>query len=331
MSINETETEAENESDSPTWRLHFKPYVNGKRVKWGEVTLNLVAGQRCELKLDYEDSTFIGDPDAFLALEYQEGVEGQGLVFDPPLGQYCEMAEGTTSLSWLIITDQAPSGPFGLKFKFPIGSTLPDSPLLPGEVINIAQEVDVVFEEFPLDFEENAVAYPCLGARHTFSVRPKPSSQLLDKPIKLIWGGDSLGVVVTPPLENDQLLTQGGVTWELDCLDTTNVGDFSLQLMLVGWEGVSPPLAMSLGHNLVRAERWSEEHDRWPDITWYSHHIRAISVFLNKPSPGVQVTVRRNDNTSYNNTNSQGEAQADVYDDTIIEMKIFNKYDGSIV
>ncbi|WP_460144879.1 hypothetical protein [Pseudomonas sp. S2_A02] len=318
---------------SPTWRLHFKPYVNGNRVKWGEVTLNLVAGQRCELKLDYEDSTFIGDPDAFLALEYQEGVEGQGLVFDPPLGQYCEMAEGTTSLNWSIFTDQAPSGPFGLKFKFPIGSTLPDSPLLPGEIVNIAQEVDVIFDEFPVTFE-TSTAYPCHGATHTFTVRPKPSSYFLNKEVKLLWGGksaESLGVVITPALENVRQLTVEGLTWEVNCLSTTEDGDFSLQLGLVDSWVVSSPLTMSLGHNLLTAERWQTSHHQWPDIEWTSYHIRVKSAFTEKVISGVKVILEYPGGEENKRTDAKGEFATTISQQSIRRLKVYNPYNKDYV
>lgn len=308
---------------SPTWRLHFKPYVNGERVKWDEVTLHLVAGQKCTLMLDYEDSTFIGDPDGFLALVYEEGAEGQGLVFDPPLGQYCEMAEGTTSLSWTISSDKAPSGLFGLQFKFSVDSTLPPSPLLPGEIINIAQEVDVVFDEFPVTFETGA-AYPCHGATHTFTVRPKPSSQLLNKNVKLGWGGESLGVVVTPSLGSAQLLGPDGVTWTLDCRNANTKGDFSLQLILMEGGGTSAPLQMSLGHNLVRAERWTTEHPGfWPEwVPYYISNIRAISVHLNSVAPGVPVFVN---GTQRGSTDRQGVFSSKE------SQKLYNHYDKTLV
>ena len=313
---------------SDTWNVHFRPSWNDEKFYWNEFSLGLVAGTKCTLMLEYRFNPFIGDPDGFLALEYVKGAEGQGLIFDPPLGQMCEMAEGTTSLSWSVTTEQAGSGPFELQFKFPDESTLPNSPVQPGEVINLAQELEVKFDEFPVLFAEDSHAYPCHGAKHTFTVRPTPSSQLLNKKVKLVWGGvpaENFGMVVTPSLQNEQLLTLEGVTWELDCSNTTSNGDFSLQLMLEEPARLSPPLAMSLGHNLVSAVRWTTGPVGGEGGEIYLDHIRATSVILNKPAPGVRVT------SSTNNFSELTDSKGEVIEHSPAGLRIINHYDGSSV
>ncbi|WP_223490709.1 hypothetical protein [Pseudomonas sp. A-RE-19] len=310
---------------SSTWNLHFRPYIDGERVKWNEVTLRLFDGETRVFKLDYEYSTLIGDPEALLAL-YAKDTDG--VVFDPQLGTYHPMAEGTTSMSWTVSSQQASSGPFELQFKFPVDSSLPSSPLVPGEIINLVQDVEVKLDELPVTFEKDVTAYPCHGATHTVTVKPKPSSSMLNKPVKLVWKGEtaeSLGVVVTPSLDEEQLLTLEGVTWVLDCTNTTSNGDFSLQLMLVETGRVSPPLAMSLGHNLVRADHWitGPHYEGWPEWTeYYRSHIRAISVHLNSLASNVKVTIG---NGSQGLTNSKGEYESRY------SLKIINQYDQSIV
>lgn len=323
-------TSTSTSTSSSTWLQEFRPYVNDVEVDWLDVKLNLVSGEICTLKLDYKYSWLIGAPEGFLALEYASDVEEQGLVFDPPLEQRCEMAKGTTSLSWSIFTEIAHSGPFVLNFSLPEFEQLPNSPPLPGEVVNFAQEVDVKFDEFSVDF--GASAYPCHGARHTVNVRPKPSSQFLNKPIKLVWGGEpaaNLGVVVAPSLGREQLLTPEGVTWELNCLDTTRNGDFFLQLMLVESGVRSSPLAMSLGHNHVTVERWSTAEYQWPDIEWQKYHIRATSVFLKKGVPGVRVT--RATNQFFYFTDSKGEAATTISTQAGGRLEVHNKYDGTVI
>ncbi len=325
-----TSTSTSTSTSSSTWLQEFRPYVNDVEVDWLDVKLNLVSGEICTLKLDYKYSWLIGAPEGFLALEYASDVEEQGLVFDPPLEQRCEMAKGTTSLSWSIFTEIAHSGPFVLNFSLPEFEQLPNSPPLPGEVVNFAQEVDVKFDEFSVDF--GASAYPCHGARHTVTVRPKPSSQFLNKPIKLVWGGEpaaNLGVVVAPSLGREQLLTSEGVTWELNCLDTTRNGDFFLQLMLVESGVRSSPLAMSLGHNHVTVERWSTAEYQWPDIEWQKYHIRATSVFLKKGVPGVRVT--RATNQFFYFTDSKGEAATTISTQAGGRLEVQNKYDGTVI
>lgn len=318
-------------STSSTWLQEFAPYVNGKKVRWPDLMLNLVAGEICTLTLDYEYSWLIGDPDAFLALEYTPGAEGQGLVFDPPLGQQCEMAEGSTSLSWSVSTEHAHSGPFVLQFALPKFEQLSKSPPLPGAVVNFAQELEVKFDEFSTTF--GASAYPCHGATHRVYVRAKPSSQFLNKPIKLVWGGEpagSLGLMVSPSLGSAQLLSLEWVSWELNCLNTTKNGDFSLQLMLVEAGVMSLPLAMSLGHNYVTVERWTTDEFRWPDIEWHQRHIRAKSVFSKTRAQGVPVT-KAGSNVTYKYTDSSGEAATTITSQDGGRLEIHNRYDGTVV
>lgn len=319
-------------SHSNTWLQEFAPYVNGQRVKWPDLALNLLDNDECTLTLDYEYSWLIGDPDAFITMRYQSGQEGHGLVFDPPLGQLIEMAEGSTSLTWTIKTDGAPSGAFGLEFALPLIGDLPPSPPVPGTILNMAQELEIKFDEFDVAF--GGGAFPCLGAKHTFTVRPKPSSKLLDKAFKLTWGaepGADLGVKIAPALGAEELLTQEGKTWELDCLNSTQSGDFSLQLTLVESGVTSSPLTLLLAHNLVTVQRWIEEHWQYPALTWYTHHIRATSVFLNKPAVGVVVTVIRDDYISYPRTNGAGLFVMDNRNNANISMSVLNHYNGIVV
>ncbi|MGG7646485.1 hypothetical protein ACQ4OB_00410 [Pseudomonas sp. ES4] len=307
-----------------TWYQEFMPYVNGQRIRWDDLDLKLFAGGVCELKLDYEYSWLIGDPDAQIALEYQPGNEGQGLVFDPPLGQLVEMAEGTTSLSWTIKATAASSGSFALQFAMPQFVEVPKSPPLPGAILDFAQELEAKYDEFPVPFGANA--YPCHGAKHTFTVLPKPGSQWLNKKIRLLMRGENLGVVVSPSLESEQLLTPEGVMWELDCLGTTQKGSFSLQVMLVEFEGNIPPLNMLLAHNLVTAEHWiTGPHWAFPDLEYYLWHVRATSVFLKTLAPGV-ATMYENGTPSNSVTGKNGEDSSRVS-----YLKIVNRYDGSVV
>ncbi|SEN51857.1 hypothetical protein SAMN03159293_00223 [Pseudomonas sp. NFACC39-1] len=313
-----------------TWFQEFRPYVNDRPVRWPDVELNLVPGEACTLTLDYEYSWLIGNPDARILLEYKPGEEAQGLVFDPPLGQLVAMEAGSTALSWSISPGEGQGGTFVLQFGMPLIEEMPKSPPLPGRVVDVAQALHVKFDEFALTFGEGA-AYPCHGASHTFTVWCEPSSPLLNKQVKLVWEGESavsLGVVVTPALESAQLLTPEGARWELNCRDTTRDGDFSLRMDVVESGVTTGLLAMSLGHNLVRAERWTTgpfpSFD--PLLDYYLKHIRAISKFLNEPAPGVRTLLN---GTPYNRTNAQGEVSATQLEGESMSLSIVNRYDAS--
>ncbi|MHC8388057.1 hypothetical protein ACYZTM_08505 [Pseudomonas sp. MDT2-39-1] len=317
-----------------TWLQEFRVYVNDVEVDWFDVRLNLVAGEICTLKLDYKYSWLIGQSEGFLALEYSPNAEGQGLVFDPPLGQLCEMAKDTTSLSWSISTEYAHSGTFELHFALPKFEQLAKSPPLPGVVVDFAQELEVKFDEFPTAF--GASAFPCHGATHTVTVQLKPSSSLLNTPVKLLWAGEpatALGVVVTPSVEDVQLLGPDGASWTLNCLDTIENGDFSLQLMFVEWGRELLPLTMSLGHNLVTAKRWSESTESLPGYPRKLEKIRAISSFLKIPVSGVLVNLQEGSHRFYDRYSDViGEvSSSNVDEDVYISMRIVNTYDSSVV
>lgn len=320
---------------SSTWLQEFTPYVNGVRVKWPDLMLNVAEGETCTLMLDYEYSWLIGDPDAFLVLDYVPGREGQGLTFDPPLGQPIEMAEGTIALSWTISIEQASTCDFELQFSIARMADLPKSPIVPGLTRDIAQEVEVIFDEFPVTFRTSTI-YPCQGAKHTVTVRPKPSSPLLDQPVILLLDGetvDKFGMRVTPKLVDARPLSAEGLTWELDCAEAI-AGRFTLQLKLAGTVFKSSPLEASLGHNLVTAEHWSKyvEPGRPGMEPYTAYYIRATSSFLNLPANGLRVTVSLSSGTvTQEITRVNGEAVWNDYRRTFRNMEILNLYDGSVV
>lgn len=311
-----------------TWLQEFKLYVDGEPVRWPDVELGLTSEKICVLTLDYEYSWLIGDPDAQLLMEYKQGGEMQGLIFDPPLGQLVAMTQGSTALSWTITTTQVQGGTFILQFAMPLMSGLGKSPPLPGSATYVPVEFDVEFDEFSVDF--GGAAYPCHGATHTFAVRPKPSSRFLNRNVKLIWEGESpddLGVVVTPAMDIVQLLTPEGVTWELNCRSTVKDGDFSLRLEVLENEDTTEPLSMSLGHNLVDAERWTTNLAMESPSPVREKHIRATSRFLNTVAPNVEVQ-GANPNLR---TDANGEASVKEFFDDDFYLFIINRYGGGRV
>lgn len=317
--------------ESNTWLQEFMPFVNGQRVRWPDLKLNLLPGDVCTVTLDYEYSYLIGLPESRIGLYYLAGDDESGLVFEPPLEQLIDMATGTTSVSWTITAQNAPSTAFVLQFELPLFG-LPGSPPVLGTLWNLAQELDIKFDEVDVAFPGSA--FPCLGAKHKLTVRPKPSSRLLNKPIKLEWEkapGANLGVAISPALGTEELLTQEGITWELDCLDSTQSGDFSLQITLVEWGVTSSPLTMSLAHNLVTVERWTTEHTTpIGHEKWIKRHIRATSRFSGKRANGVRVN-KAGSSQTFRITDSLGEAATNVHTQGVRRLEILKRYDGTIV
>ncbi|MFJ2480933.1 hypothetical protein ACIOWE_11720 [Pseudomonas sp. NPDC087598] len=309
-----------------SWLEGFSPLVNGQKVEWHSIQLNMVGGESVELGLEFERNWLIGNPAGFLALEYLPGAVGQGLVFDPPLPTLRKMLEGTTSLSWMITSEQANSGPFDVRFGLPLLNVSSSSPLS-GKVLNIAQEFEVKFDDFLVG--SKSVSFPCIGAEHEFSLMPLPGCQLLGESFRLQIKNAPSGVQLIPILEM-QIFKPEKLTYKLDCRKATGSGEFNVELMFVNEKQEITILLfkMSLGHNLVTVERWSEEKFRWPDIYWTEYFLLATSAFLKTPASGVRVNRAGSGyfaTTSSDGVVSTGSASSGG------RLEVVNPYDGSVV
>ncbi|MHC8383291.1 hypothetical protein [Pseudomonas sp. LB3P14] len=315
-----------------TWLLHFRLYINDQKVTWLGLHLHLAAGKSCKVTLEYEHSPFIGTDEGALALHLESGAEVPGITCEPLFEQLVEMTKGTISKTWLISTSQANSSEFKLYFTMPRYDVMPKSPEINVSIINFAQEVEVKFDKFPLLLGPSKHAYPCRGAKHTVTVTPLLPSQLLNKKVKLLWSGSSaanLGIRVEPAVAREQLLTQEGVTWEVDCVTAILDGWFALQLVIVELGAESLPLSFSLGDNLLGAYAWTEKPaaDRWED------HCTVFSKFSRLPVSGVIVKVTQHGSVGDMVTDSQGLCKVGYYPswDPNISFKLENPYDGSLV
>jgi hypothetical protein len=216
---------------------------------------------------------------------------------------------------------------FGLKLTSPV---LPDWQL-PVQVIavDLAQSVDVDFDAIPQVFGGKA-AYLCLGATHTLSVRPKSDSLLLHHPVKLTLThqADGLGVTVSPrgyyrPLEED------GLSWSVDCANSSKNGNFVLRMDSELWGYKVPGMPISLGHNKV--EITERDGPRQIDGRW-RYGIRVTSAFSGQPAGDVPVTITISGSGDVQrSTQPDGWIYVHYDDGQTVSFSIHNGYDGTTV
>lgn len=303
--------------NADTWLQEFTLWLNGEEVDLAGGELKILRGVSNELELRVRPHSWL-IPWAELALEDHSETEPAGLGFSPELGVSRKL-DGSP-VRWSVWTDPSSSDAFTLKFT---SQTLPDH-LLKGQIIDFdaSAELEVSFDTFAESFGSNV--YPCLGATHTIRVKAKSGSRLIGSQVKLGWEGasaESLGIVLTPALDVEQLLDKEELVWTLDCKDGTRNDVFSLTLNKADHQWATKPLAMSLGHNSVTAKRGFDQNYNVVTIT-------ATSTFLNVPASGVFVSVFWQGGSDYIYTQENGVATYPA-GTQLREFRINNLYDGT--
>lgn len=123
-----------------TWRANFRPHLDGARNRWEDLVLNLVSGKRYQLKLEFDESYLIGDPESPIAIHFVPSGDVSGIEAVPPEGQLIEMVRDPdtfSSLIWTLSTEHAYPGPFHIFFRMPLYVGMPDSPLISGSIENL--------------------------------------------------------------------------------------------------------------------------------------------------------------------------------------------------
>jgi hypothetical protein len=308
------------------WAQAFELYLEGEKVDLAKGDLALLRGKPYELELKVNSgSPFIG---CSVTLDDLSQAEALGLRFFPPLGAPQTLEEGQ-SVRWSITSNTGNSGYFGLKL---ISFGLPDWQL-PGRVIaqDLSEEVDVHFDNFGKVFGGDP-AYPCIGATHTVTLRPKVHSQLMGKDVILEVTEEAagLGVVVSPEPNLPQTLEADGVSWTFNCVDSTKSGNFSVRLRVLEWELSSLALPMSLGDNKVKViEHEGPIQIGWP-VSWRTS-VCVASEFTEKVV-AVPVTVQIfGEKPWVGSTDSRGWIYVYHEEHQYVSFTFYNRYDGSTV
>lgn len=308
-----------------SWEQPFSLYLNDQWIVPACGQLVLLPGTSYELKLGVNDDTQMGST---VTLENLADAVQHGLEFDPPLGTPQTITAGMAR--WSITAGAGSHGFFGLKLT---SSRLPDW-WLPGRVISVdlAEEVEVSFDTFATAF--GRAAFPCRGATHTFTVRPKPDSRLLGEKVTLEWLGEAaadLGVVVSPDPAVPQTMGEDGVSWTFDCVNSSKDGTFTVQLKVPGWRFTSIPLTMSLAHNKVRITETFGPKEMGGSAPYYRYGVCVASAFTGQAAGGRPALLEVSGSEPVvRNTEVNGWIYVSYYEGQTASFTFVNPYDGSI-
>jgi hypothetical protein len=316
-------------ANSDTWLQEFTLWLNGEEVSLVDGKLLLSHATAHDLELRIRPHSWL-IPWAEVALEDSSGAQALGLTFDPGL-ETLRPVDGEP-IRWSVDNDGPWSnGDFTLKLTSP---SIPDR-LLPGQLFDIEAELEMKFDSFATVFGHNT-SYPCHGALHVVRLRAKAGGSLMGAYVRLGWQGESaesLGVKVTPELEQEYQLGQDWLSWTLDCRGSLRNGEFALTLKTRNDQWLILPAAMHLAHNWVTAERWREDIEMGSGQIMTRNGIRATSRISKELAPSVRVSVQHSDSseTYYKTTDLAGEAIVNTYNGVTADLKIYNHYDGSTV
>lgn len=319
-----TETYEVNAVLQDEWAKEAELYLDGQRVDLAASDFVLSRGRVEAYKLELKVNKGSALPGSTVTLQNLWGATERGLTFVPDL-ETPQLIEEGLSVHWYIFAEKASGGIFGLNLT---SSVLPDWQL-PGRVeAHITEMVDVAFDSFAQVFG-GGPAYPCLGATHTVTVKPRQPGPLLGQNVTLALsdGAAELGVVVSP--DTPQALGTEGVSWTLSCVDSHKNGDFAVWLKVQAWNSESAALPMVLGHNKVRiTEKYGPTDEAGG---WGRYGIRATSTFTELPAGDVSVTVHfPGGQPTLRKTGQDGWLYV-RYDGDIPTLSIDNRYDGSTV
>ncbi|UST77861.1 hypothetical protein [Pseudomonas siliginis] len=303
------------------WAQAAELYLDGERVDAASelVLLRKNLPYKLELKIA-DDSVLIGST---VTLQNFWGAKERGLTFNPDLGTPLTINKGS-SIHWYISTEEANSGFYGLSLA---SSILPDWEL-PGRVEagDLADAVRFDLDGFPQVFG-GAPAYPCLGATHTLTLRPQDSSFLLGQDVVLELSAQAadLGVTLSPSIP--QTLGEDGLSWLLNCVDSTSAGDFAVWLKVPALEFSSLELPMSLAHNSAEVSERFGPQQMGGSASFWRYGIRAVSTFTGLPAGGVPVTVAVTGKPTMENVTARdGWIFISYYDGESASLTIRNRY-----
>lgn len=303
-----------------TWMRDFTLYLDGQHVDPGKGELSIRRGMAHELELRINAGS--GAIGSTVTLDDLANAVSQGLLFAPDLG--VPQTIKSDGVRWSITTYLGEEGNFGLKLSSP---NLPDWHV-PGHLISddLVDEVEVLFDTLPIKALDETL-YPCHGARHSITLRPKPGSQIVGQDVTLEWLGEDaqeLNITLSPAADVPQRMDLDGVTWTLDCSESSRDALFALQLTIAKWGFTSRGLSLSLADNMLK---FTDREQPLPGDP-FRYGARVTSEVSGQPVVNRLVSVWRDGNETESRTDSRGWVYAHFAQGGQVSFRLFNPYNG---
>jgi len=312
------------------WKTMVDILLDGVTVERNSLGVLCRRGQAHTLKVvPVAGSPWIGRN---ISLHWRGSDPGIGLVVGDLGTAKPLIADG---VQWSLVSqaDTSVSSLFDLELRLAGESTVRE---LAGRLVaaDLSEEVSLRFDQVDAALDDRPL-YPCLGARHRFSVLPNALSPLVGLASRLTWAGTSaeeLGATVAPALANDQPVSDGGATWTLDFTGSAEPGEFTLAWELPPLGFVTAAKPMELAHNKIRIQAWRDsavEPVVGQDPAWV--WVQVFSHFTLQSVAQVPVTWTAN-GTSVAATDAEGWAgfavQASSAGTQAVTASVISPYDG---
>ncbi|WP_192552262.1 hypothetical protein [Pseudomonas sp. IzPS59] len=206
-------------------------------------------GRAHKLRIDpFADSSFIGKS---IALGWNGDTPPlPGFQMSPAAGVARVMS--ISGLEWDISSGSDKSGFSTLAFS---SSHLPEKREFPLRLLaaDLASEARAMLDHVSAEPGKDTL-HLCHWATHQYALMPKGISALHGLPVKTTVSPMPAGLIITPPLATDVVMTAGGARRELDLADSSANAEMTLtEIVMVGDEPLTAQTQLKLGHNKIKS------------------------------------------------------------------------------
>ncbi|UFP99039.1 hypothetical protein [Pseudomonas fitomaticsae] len=317
---------------SSAWKGQVNFSLDGKPVDRVIQGVICRRGSVHKLRIDpAAGSSFIGKP---IALDWNGNTPPlPGFQLSPAAGVARVMS--TPGLEWNISSGSDISGFSTLAFS---SSHLPEKREFPLRLlaVDLADEARAMLDHVSAE-QGKGILYPCHWAIHRYAFMPKGVSALHGLSVKTTVSPMPPGLIITPSLPTDVVMTAGGACREMDFSDSSVNAEMTLtETVMIGDEPLTAQTQLKLGHYKLKilATRDPAFDPVMSKDERARVEFRLGSAFNDQPVKGAEIAVRTGSAGPVSlRTDADGWARHDVLPNQAgispITGVASNPYDGS--